>query len=79
LQVGYTDLFSKLRDHRNQVHRGPRCAFRVVLVCCDCAPHTHHSVPDELVDLSAVSLDDLAAPVEVDGEHGTNILWVSVL
>ena len=42
-------------------------------------PHAHDRVADELVDGAAEPFDDLAGPVEVDGEHVADVLGVAAL
>src|SRR5262249_23490613 len=49
----------------------------VVLVCSRHSEHGHHRVADELLDTSAVSLDDLAHALEVAREQPAHDLWIA--
>ena len=50
----------------------------VILLCLVEAEDGHHRVTDELLDHSAVALDDLAPSREVGIDHRTNVLGVEL-
>ena len=56
-QVGHADLVAKRRHRGDQVERRPHRPLGVVLGRHRSAPDRHHRVADELLDRSAVELD----------------------
>ena len=78
-QLGLADLVAERRDGRDEIERGPHRPLRVVLGRRRRSPDRHHRVADELLDRSAVQLDQPAARVEVARQELPHLLRVARL
>ena len=79
LEPGRPDLGAERLDRRDEVERGAHRALGVVLLRDRCAPHGHHRVADELLDGSAVALDQPAGALEVARQQVAHVLGVARL
>ena len=73
------DLLTEELDRLDQLQPGSDRAFGVVLTGHRDAPDRHHGVADELLDRTAVAIDDRLRPLEVVTEQVANVLGVSGL
>ncbi|MBM2823300.1 MAG: hypothetical protein HW413_2046 [Thermoleophilia bacterium] len=78
-QLGSADLVAERGNGGHQVERGANRALRVVLGRGRCPPDRHHGVPDELLDGTAVELDQASGRVEVAREELARVFGVALL
>ena len=78
-QLRHADLVAERGDGGHQVEGRPHRALGVVLGRRRRSPHRHHCIPDELLDGSAVQLDQPPARLEVARQQLPNLLRVARL
>jgi hypothetical protein len=75
LLVGRTQLL----DCGMDLEGGAHCPFGVIFMGHRVTEHGHHGIPQQLVDPTRVTLDDLSRPREDHAHNVLNVLWIEVL
>src|SRR5690349_8770897 len=76
-QIGRSDLVAERRHGRDQIERRTNGSLRVVLGRGRRAPDRHHRIADELLDRTAVDLDQAAAGLEVARQDLAHLLGIT--